>query len=140
MEIKWYLPFRILSIPSGCLCRFLFFLLLFPDWPRWLIAVRLRLCCRFGLLVSIGRACFIRRIIFDTIMVSSFLDCMRPSDIYPLGSPASSTVVFFGFFLCFFFFRTGGGSSQLGWACAAGSGFLGASEGPASSGESPPTL
>ena len=32
---------------------------------------------RFGLFRTIGRAYFIRRIAFDTVRISSFLDCME---------------------------------------------------------------
>ena len=76
METELYLPSRILGIPSGCLCRYLFFLH-FPYWWCRLVVVRSGLCCRFGLFRSIGRAYFIRRIIFGAVRISSFLDCME---------------------------------------------------------------
>jgi len=108
MEIEWYLPFGILSIPGGCPCQFLFFHLFFPDRPCWLVAVRLGLWCRFGLFGSIGRG-FIRRIIFDAIRVSSFLDCMETERHLPFRIPSIPSGCLCRFLLLFFLFP--------GWWC-----------------------
>ena len=61
----------------------------------------LGLCYRFGLLGSIGKVCFIRRIIFDTVRISTFLDCMKAERYLPFGVPSipSSCLYRFLFFL-----------------------------------------